>query len=147
MSCGTPNTNPQTSTVSTPAFIQLDKNDITKIELLIADSSLIDPVHKELPILTKIGAGLSFLDSTGKLTLRPTQRIDFTQSEKNKLIDIFNNYLTMPQDPTLARACSILYRHVFVLYDNLGKTREQVYLCLDCANFNFIKNHYNLLLK
>jgi hypothetical protein len=141
MSCGTHKTNPQASSVSIPVIFQLDKNSIDKIELLIADSSLIDPVHKELPTLARIGKGLSFLDSAGILTLKPTQRISFTQSEKNKLVDIFNNYLTIPQDTTLATACSILYRHVFVLQDSVGKNQEQIYLCLDCTNLDFIKNN------
>jgi hypothetical protein len=141
VSCGTNTTNLQVDNLSKTRYPALDKDNITKIELLIADSSIIDPLHKELPRLTPIGLGLSFIDSAGNQILVPTQKITVTGSEKNIWVDIFNNYLEVPQDTTIGTACDVSYRHVFILYNPLGKINEQIYLCLDCTKFDFIKRH------
>ena len=123
-------------------YLPIGKQKIIKIELFIADTSLIDPVHRNPPPLIQIAPDAwSFIDSSGHPIFNPTQKISIKDSVKNALIDIFNKYLEIPQDTTIATACSILYRHVFILYDSKGQKDEQIYLCLDCTKLDFRKRH------
>ena len=74
----------------------IDTNAISKIELLIADTSIIDLPSKQLTQLIEIGEGESFVDSSGKPFYPPSQKIIFNGSSKDSLMEIFNSYLYMP---------------------------------------------------
>ena len=131
--------NPTENNLSQRKYQPIDKRDITKIILLIADTSIIDPSHKELPPLIQIGSGAGFVDSSARPILKPTQEIILENSAKDTFLDIFNNYLKVPQDTTVGTSCFILYRHVFILYDAQGRISEQINLCLDCTKLDFLR--------
>ena len=122
---------------STANYDSIIRTDISKIVLLIADTSIIDPANKELPPLIDLGVGATFVDSTGKALFKPTQEIIFRGSLKDTLVDIFNNYLNILQDDTLSTSCFRLYRHVFILYDSTGRINEQINLCFDCTTLDY----------
>jgi hypothetical protein len=127
--------------ISKKTFPHIDNKRIAYIKLQIADTSLIDPLHKPLIGLARIGRGASFIDSTGRQTLNPTQTILFKGASKDSLLAVFNGYLDSPQDSLTETACMILYRHVFTIYDTVGKIDDRAYLCLDCTRFDFVKRN------
>ena len=139
ISCKTATNDATRKNENTKRYRHIDKLNISKMELLVADTSIIDPVKKEPPPLVRIGDGFGFVDSTGKPVFEPTQKIIFNPYATDSLVDIFNIYLHIPQDTTISTNCSILYRHVFILYDTTGKINEQINLCLDCTKLDYLK--------
>lgn len=116
----------------------IDTAEIEKIVLYVADTSIIDPSRKELPLLANIGNAGSIVDSSGKPVISPSQGLGIIKQAKDSLIRIFNHYLQSPQDSLLTTNCATFYTHVFILYDKGGKIREQIHMCLDCSKLNFI---------
>lgn len=115
-----------------------DPDQISKIVLLIADSSVIDPAHKELPPLARIGSGGSIVDSAGKLAVTPTQQLTIDRGQRDTILAIFNEYLFVPQYKGRDTRCTVLYTHVFQIFDLNGKIAEQVHLCLGCGRLDYI---------
>jgi len=117
----------------------IDKNAISKIELLIADTSIIDLPLKQLTKLIDIGEGQSFVDSSGNPFYKPSQIITFTNSGKDSLVNIFNSFLDSSQQDAKPTTCITLYNHVFLLYDNKNNVEEQVDFAFDCPmQFDFL---------
>lgn len=119
-------------------FPLIDSSVISKVVLYIADTSVFKPPEKVNVFSSNIGFGASLLDSSGKPCTKPSQVITVTGSQKDSMVQIFNDYLQVPQDSTLTTNCLIFYTHVFVLFDKKGKIREQVHLCLGCSKLNYI---------
>lgn len=130
-------TETSTTTFSYENVEPISKAAVSKIVLLIADTSVIDPSRGINPPMLKVRNEAGFVDSNGKPFLRPSQEIVFTDSTKDEFIEIFNSYLKVPQDTTIRLNCSVIYRHAFQLYDANGALLEQVHLCLSCAKLYF----------
>lgn len=117
----------------------IDASDITKIELLIADTSIIDLPSKQLTKLIDIGEGQSFVDSSGNPLYKPSQIITFTSADKDSLVHIFNSFLDSLQPDIESTTCITLYNHVFLLYDKKNNIQEQVDFAFDCPmQFDFL---------
>lgn len=117
----------------------IDKSAISRIELLIADTSIIDLPSKQLTKLIDIGEGQSFVDSSGNPFYKPSQIITFTNAAKDSLVDIFNSFLDLSQQELEPTTCIILYNHVFILYDTKNVIVEQIDLAFDCPiQFNYL---------
>lgn len=110
----------------------IDKKVISKIDLLIADTSIIDLPSKQLTKLIDIGDGQSFVDSSGNPFCKPSQIITFKGSGKDSLINIFNSYLDSGQQKIVPTTCITLYNHVFILYDTKNRIEEQIDLAFNC---------------
>lgn len=119
-------------------FPLIDSSAISKIVLYIADASVFNPPDKIDVFTSSVGYAPSLLDSAGKPCVKPSQVLLITKTQKDSLVNIFNEYLQVPQDSTLGTNCEIFYTHVFVLYDRKGKITEQVHLCLGCSKLNYI---------
>lgn len=119
-------------------FSLIDSSAISKIVLYIADASVFNPPDKIDVFTSSIGYAPSLLDSSGKPCVKPSQVLLITKAQKDSLVNIFNDYLQVPQDSTLGTNCEIYYTHVFVLYDRKGKITEQIHLCLGCSKLNYI---------
>ena len=70
----------------------IDKSAISTIEVLIADTSIIDLPSKQLTKLIDVGNAQSFVDSSGNPFYKPSQIITFKSSDKDSLVDIFNSF-------------------------------------------------------
>lgn len=117
----------------------IDSSAISKIELLIADTSIIDLPSKQLTKLTDIGDGQSFVDSLGNPFCKPSQIITFTNSDKDSLISIFNLFLDSTQQNEETTSCITLYTHVFLLYNKKNEIAEQVDFAFACPmQFDFL---------
>lgn len=119
-------------------FPLIDSSEITKVVLYIADTSIFKPPEKINVFSCYVGFGSSLLDSSGKPCAKPSQVITVTGAQKDSLVQLFNDYLQVPQDSTLTTNCLIFYTHVFVLYNKKGKISEQIHLCLGCSKLNYI---------
>ena len=117
----------------------IDEHNISKIELLIADTSIIDLPSKQLTKLNDIGEGQSFVDSSGNPFYKPSQIITFTKGDKDSLIHIFNSFLDSSQQDAEPTTCITLYNHVFLLYDKRNNVEEHVDFAFDCPmQFDFL---------
>lgn len=122
--------NYQNSKESSPIYI--DKNSISEIRLLVADTSIIDLPSKQLTKLIDVGEGQSFVDSLGNPFCKPAQIILFKASSKDSLVDVFNSFLDSSKQDTSLSSCIILYNHVFLLYNKNNKLVEQIDFAFDC---------------
>lgn len=126
----------------------INESNISKIELLIADTSIIDLPIKQLTKLCDIGAGQSFVDSSGNPFHTPSQIITFTNADKDSLVQIFNSFLDSLQDDAEPTTCITLYSHVFLLYSKKNNIEEQVDFAFDCPmQFNFLHRGKTLEVK
>lgn len=118
-----------------------DKDRITQIELLVADSSIFDNnnIEEQKGRLLYMYDGLGFVDSSGKPLHKPLQRILFKGAEKDKLLDILFAYFSKNTGEQLT-ACAPMYRHAFLFYSDSDKPVDQIHLCLQCSIFNFLTN-------
>jgi len=117
----------------------INKNEISRIDLLIADTSIIDLPSKQLTRLIDIGDGQSFVDSFGNPFYKPSQIITFSKADKDDLINIFNSYLDSGLQKIEPTTCIVLYNHVFILYDNKNKIKEQIDFAFNCPiRFNYL---------
>lgn len=132
ISCGTNNQKSNDRKNTTDFTEHIDKNVVSKIDLLIADTSIINLPEKQLTKLVDIGYGQSFVDSSGNPLYKPSQIITFKNSGKDSLIDIFNSYLDSGQQNIEPTTCIILYNHVFILYDNRNRIIEQIDFAFNC---------------
>lgn len=128
-----------TTTFSYENVEPISKAAVSKIVLLIADTSVIDPSRGINPPMLKVRNEAGFVDSNGKPFLAPTQEIIFTDSTKDELIAVFNSYLKVAQDTTIRSNCAVIYRHAFQLYDANGTLLEQVHLCLNCTKLYYTR--------
>jgi len=140
ISCGTNDTKAVDNVETKNSRKYIDKNLISRIDLLIADTSIIDLPAKQLTKLIEIGDGQSFVDSTGIPFCKPSQIITFRGLSKDTLINIFNSYLDSGQQKIEPTTCIILYNHVFILYDNKNKKEEQIDFAFNCPiRFNYLE--------
>ena len=109
----------------------IDNNLISEIELLIADTTILDIPSTQLTRLIEVGEGQSFVDSNGTPLHEPTQRLIFKNSKKDSLIGLFNEFLKMRQQK-IPTTCIILYRHVFILKNANHNINEQIDFAFDC---------------
>jgi hypothetical protein len=117
----------------------IDSSAISRIELLIADTSIVDLPSKQLTKLIAVGEGQSFVDSSGNPFHKPSQIITFINSDKDSLVSIFNSFLNSSQQDEDATTCITLYNHVFLLYDTKNTIAEQVDFAFDCPmQFDFL---------
>lgn len=109
----------------------IDKTSISEIKLLIADTSILNLPSVQLTPMIEIGDGSCFVDSNGIPLHQPTQTISFKNTQKDSLIDLFNEFLKLDKsmEPT---NCIILYTHVFILLDNQKNITEQIDFAFEC---------------
>jgi hypothetical protein len=132
-SCGTSNQKVIDKKSISNSIKHIDKNAISKIDLLIADTSIIDLPSKQPSKLIDIGEGNpSFVDSSGNPLCKPSQIITFKNFDKDSLINIFNSFLDSTQQNIAATTCITLYTHVFLLFDSTNKINEQIDFAFDC---------------
>jgi hypothetical protein len=146
ISCGTNNQKTIDKNTTRDFIEHIDKNAVSKIDLLIVDTSIIDLPSKQLTKLIDIGDGQSFVDSSGNPFCKPSQIITFKNSSKDSLIDIFNSYLDSGQQKLEPTMCIILYNHVFILYDNRNRITEQIDFAFNCPmRFDYL--HRGVVVK
>jgi hypothetical protein len=118
----------------------IDQDSISKIDLLIADTSIIDLPSKQLTKLIDIGGAQSFVDSFGNPLYKPSQVITFKNLDKDSLVNIFNTFLDSISQKNNPTTCITLYNHVFVLYDTKNKIKEQIDFAFDCPmRFDYLQ--------
>jgi hypothetical protein len=132
ISCGTSNQKTIDKKSIDNSIKHIDKNAVSKIDLLIAGTSIIDLPAKHLSKLIDIGDGQSFVDSSGNPLCKPSQIITFKNLDKDSLINIFNSFLDSLQQNTATKICITLYTHVFLLYDYDNKINGQIDFAFDC---------------
>jgi hypothetical protein len=126
----------------------IDSSAISRIELLIADTSIVDLPSKQLTKLIAVGEGQSFVDSSGNPFHKPSQIITFINSDKDSLVSIFNSFLNSSQQDEDATTCITLYNHVFLLYDTKNTIAEQVDFAFDCPmQFDFLHRGKTVAVK
>jgi hypothetical protein len=119
------------------ASSQINNQTITKIELLIADTSIINFPEKQLANSPLIGDGQSFMDSAGNLICKPSHHIVFNGSDKDTLLNMLNAFSDSLQELT-PTTCITLYNHVFLMYNN-NQVTEKIFFAFNCPlQFNFL---------
>lgn len=140
ISCTTRNQKTIDKESASNSIKNIDKSSISKIALLIADTSIINLPSKQLTKLINVGDGQSFVDSSGNPLCKPSQTIIFKNSGSDSLINIFNSILNLPQQSNATTSCITLYTHVFLLFDNDNKIIEQIDFAFSCPmQFNYLK--------
>ena len=121
----------------------LDKNDITEIKLLVADSSIFGDskwmYNQNTGLIWDKNGNMFFVDSSGKPLHSPMQQVTFKGAEKDELIDILNT-IKLNAKKSYSRTCILLLRHSLLLFSDSGKLNSKVDICFDCAEAIFSKD-------
>lgn len=114
----------------------LDKLRISKIELLVGDSAIMDEWynHQDSGLLVTNWA-IFFVDSLGKTSHTPMQKIVFSNAGKDSLINIINSF--KEEDDNFDRPCIPVFRHSLLCYTNDNKLIGKADICFDCSTMFF----------
>lgn len=111
-----------------------DKSTISKIELLVADSTLLNEWQNHQDSgLTVIDGAVYFVDSTGAALHTPMQKIVFDAAAKDSLLSILNAFLDHSNNEAPAKACILLFRHSLLFYNKNNELVSKADICFDCG--------------